>query len=52
MHERQQGLLTETEHYEQIRAQKGRLTRAEALSVSDLARQEETLAGESQDLAK
>jgi len=52
MHERQQGLLTETEHYEQIRKQKDRLTRAEALSVSDLARQEQSLAAESQDLGK
>lgn len=52
MHERQQGLLTETEHYEQLRKQKDRLTRAEALSVSDLARQEQSLADESQDLGK
>jgi Domain of unknown function (DUF4175) len=52
MHERQQGLLAETEHYEQIRTRQGRFSRAEALSVSELARQEQTLAGESQDLAK
>ncbi|HEY1600160.1 MAG TPA: hypothetical protein VGG64_11185 [Pirellulales bacterium] len=52
MHERQGSLVGETTHYQQRQVERGHLTRAESISVRELARGQEALRDESQELAK
>jgi len=50
--DRQARLLEETENYERLRAEQGALTRAQALGVRDLARQQQTLEEETAAMAE
>ncbi len=52
MHERQKNLLAESGQYQKQQAERGHLTRAEAATVRDMARQQLALRDESQELAK
>ena len=52
MHERQGALVGETTHYQQRQAERGHLSRAESISVRELARGQSALRDESQELAK
>ncbi len=52
MHERQQKLIGETVHYQLREAERDHLTRAEAASVRELARNQLSLRDEMQELAK
>jgi hypothetical protein len=49
---REQNLIQETTHYQQLEAERGHLSRAESLSVRDLAREQSALREESLELAK
>ncbi|MBI3836801.1 MAG: hypothetical protein HY288_02555 [Planctomycetia bacterium] len=52
LHQRQKKLIEETERLENLRATEGRLTRAQAATVNDLARQQKSLQGETSLLAE
>jgi hypothetical protein len=51
LHDEQKRLIQETERLENLRAAEGRLTRAQLGTVNDLARQQESLRGETARLA-
>jgi hypothetical protein len=50
--QQQEKLLVETKHYDDLQQKNGRLTRAESLSVRDLARQQQLAKEETEGLAK
>src|SRR5262249_40696085 len=52
LHERQKKLIQETQRLENLRAAEGRLTRAQLGTLGDVARQQESLGGETSLLAE
>lgn len=52
LHERQQKLIQETQRLEQLRAVEGRLSRAQLATLGDLARLQQSLGGETSQLAE
>ncbi len=52
LHERQQKLIGETQRLENLRAESGRLTRAQLGTLADVAREQQGLGGETSQLAE
>ncbi len=50
--QRQEKLLEETRHYDEVNESQGELTRAQSISVGDLARQQQAVRDETQGLAE